>query len=382
MHVAVLGAGYAGVALARELERSLSDDVAITVVDERETHVVQHLIHRLVRYPSLQDELTVPVGELLDRATHRRARLTDVDPDAGEVTLEEGSLSYDIGAVCLGARTADYGIPGVEEYGTPLKRPRHAEGIRSEFLDVCESGGRAVVVGAGLSGVQVAGELADLARQQGVSDNLEIRLLEQFGTVAPAFPENFQRAVAEELTERGVDVETGRTVEAVAADAVSLEQGESVEYDQLVWTAGITGGDAMGGQRPQVRADLRLGERTFAVGDAARVVDANGEPAPASAQTAVRQADVAAENIERLLAYHRDGDGFRPRLERYRYDEPGWLVSVGDGTVAQVGPSVLRGKAAKALKTTVGAGYLASVGAIERASDLVWEEVGANPVQR
>ena len=83
MHVAVLGAGYAGVALARELERSLSDDVAITVVDERETHVVQHLIHRLVRYPSLQDELTVPVGELLDRATHRRARLTDVDPDAG-----------------------------------------------------------------------------------------------------------------------------------------------------------------------------------------------------------------------------------------------------------------------------------------------------------
>jgi NADH dehydrogenase len=382
MHVAVLGAGYAGVALARELERSLSDDVAITVVDERETHVVQHLIHRLVRYPSLQDELTVPVGELLDRATHRRGRLTDVDPDAGEVTLEEGSLSYDIGAVCLGARTADYGIPGVEEYGTPLKRPRHAEGIRSEFLDVCESGGRAVVVGAGLSGVQVAGELADLARQQGVSDNLEIRLLEQFGTVAPAFPENFQRAVAEELTERGVDVETGRTVEAVAADAVSLEQGESVEYDQLVWTAGITGGDAMGGQRPQVRADLRLGERTFAVGDAARVVDANGEPAPASAQTAVRQADVAAENIERLLAYHRDGDGFRPRLERYRYDEPGWLVSVGDGTVAQVGPSVLRGKAAKALKTTVGAGYLASVGAIERASDLVWEEVGANPVQR
>jgi len=376
MHVAVLGAGYAGVALARKLERSLPDDVAITVVDERETHVVQHLIHRLVRYPSLREELTVPVGQLLDRATHRQARVTDLDPDAGEVGLADGSLSYDAGAVCLGARTADYGIPGVEAHATPLKRPRHAERIRAHFLDVCESGGRAVVVGAGLSGVQVAGELADLARQEGASEAVEVRLLEQEGTVAPSFPENFQRAVAEELAEREVRVETGRAVEAVDAGAVSLVGGETVAYDQLVWTGGIAGGDAMGGERPQVRADLRLGERTFVAGDAARVVDANGEPAPASAQTAVRQADVAAGNVERLLSHRRDGDGFAPRLERYRYDELGWLVSVGDGTVAQVGPSVLRGRAAKALKTTVGAGYLASVGAIEQASDLVWEEVG------
>jgi len=379
MHVAVLGAGYAGVALARDLERSLSDDVTITVVDERETHVVQHLIHRLVRHPSLHDELTIPISDLLDRATHRRARVTALDSDAGEVTLDDGSLSYDVGAVCLGARTADYGIPGVGEYATPLKRPRHAEGIRADFLDVCETGGRAVVVGAGLSGIQVAGELADLAREEGVSGDVEVCLLEQLGTVAPAFPENFQRAVAEELADRGVCVETGRTVDAVATDTLALASGEEIAYDQLVWTAGIAGGEATDGKRPQVRADLRLGERTFVAGDTARVVDANGEPAPASAQTAVRQADVATTNVERLLEYYRGGaDDFAPRLERYRYDELGWLVSIGDGTVAQVGPSVLRGPAAKALKTTVGAGYLASVGAIEQASDLVWEEVGAN----
>lgn len=382
MHVAVLGAGYAGVALARKLENSLPDDVAITVVDERETHVVQHLIHRLVRYPSLHEELTVPTEQLLGRADHRQARVTDLDADAGEVTLTDGSLSYDFGAVCLGARTADYGIPGVDEYATPLKRPRHAERIRADFLDICEAGGRAVVVGAGLSGIQVAGELADLARQEAGAaaaeggTAVEVCLLEQDATVAPSFPENFQRAVAEELADRSVRAETGRTVEAVDADAVSLASGEDLSYDQLVWTGGITGGDAMGGKRPQVRADLRLGERTFAVGDAARVVDANGEPAPASAQTAVRQADVAAENIGRLLTHQRNGEGFSPRLERYRYDELGWLVSIGDGTVAQVGPSILRGGPAKALKTTVGAGYLASVGAIEQASDLAWEEVG------
>jgi NADH dehydrogenase len=377
MHVAVLGAGYAGVSLARTLERSLPPDVDITIVDERETHVVQHLIHRLVRYPSLVEELTLPIGDLLDRADHYRARVTDLDPDACEATLDDGTLAYDLGAVCLGAGTAYYGLPGVEEHATPLKRPSHAERVRADFLEVCESGGRAVVVGAGLSGIQVAGELADLARGEGA--DVEVRLLEQLETVAPAFPETFQRAVAEELADRDVRVETGRTVEAVDADAVALESGEDLAYDQLVWTGGITGRGAIGGERPRVRADLRLGERTFAVGDAAQVVDANGEPAPASAQTAVRQADVAAENIERLVESRHDGDAFRPRLERYRYDELGWLVSVGDGTVAQVGPTVVRGPAAKALKTTVGAGYLASVGAIRTASELVWEEVGAKP---
>jgi NADH dehydrogenase len=220
----------------------------------------------------------------------------------------------------------------------------------------------------------VAGELADLAREEAAEAG--IRLLERLETVAPNFPENFQRAVGEELVDRGVRVETGRTVTGVDDDEVALADGDRLPYDQLVWTGGIAGGDATGGQRPVVRSDLRLGERTFAVGDAARVVDADGEPAPASAQTAVRQADVAATNLSRLVEFHRDGDDFEPRLDRYRYDELGWLVSIGDGTVAQVGPTVVRGGAAKALKTTVGAGYLASVGAVRNASEFVWEEVG------
>jgi NADH dehydrogenase len=372
MHVAVLGAGYAGISLARKLERSLPDEVRITVVDERDTHVVQHLIHRLVTHPSLADELTVPIADLLGRAEHRRARVTDVDPDAGVVELGDGSLSYDVGAVCLGARTAYYGLPGVEEHSMPLKRPRHAEGIRAEFFDVCDRDGRAVVGGAGLSGIQAAGELAELAHKEGAE--VEVRLLEQEASVAPNFPERFQRAVAGELTDRGVTVGTRRTVERVDDGTIVLADGEELAYDQFVWTGGIAGQNALGGGRPQVRADLRLGERTFAVGDAARVVDADGQPAPASAQTAVRQADVAATNIQRLVE-SRD-EAFSPRLERYRYDELGWLVSVGKGTVAQVGPTVVRGPAATALKTTVGAGYLGSVGAIRQASDYVWESVG------
>jgi len=224
--------------------------------------------------------------------------------------------------------------------------------------------------------VQVAGELAAFARERD-ADGVTVTLLERLDSVAPAFPANFQEAVREELEARDVVVRTSAAVARATDDAVELDSGERFDYDQLVWTGGIRGPDALDGERPAVRTDLRLGDRTFAVGDAARVVDADGQAVPASAQAAVREARVVGENLARLVEHDREGDGvFEPRLDPFAFDSPGWLVSVGAGAVAQVGPTVVRGRAAKALKTTVGAGYLSSVGAVRNAADLVSEEVG------
>jgi NADH dehydrogenase len=363
MHVAVLGAGYAGITLVRKLERSLPEEVEITLVDERETHLVQHLLHRAVREPEIQEQLRVPLSECCRRADIRQASVESVDCDEGRAELDDGTLEYDVGAVCLGARTAYYGLPGLADHGTPLKRLRDAERIRERFLQVCETGGRVVVGGAGLSGIQVAGELAELACEE--ESEVEVHLVEQEPTVAPGFPAPFQRAIAEELDERDVQVRTGTTVEAVADGSLEVAEGSVIPYEQLVWTGGITGQAALSGSRPQVRSTLRLGQRTFGIGDAVTVIDDEGTLAPATAQTAVRQAAVAAENIDALV----DGrdDGFEPRLSRYVYDSLGWVVTVGDGTVAQVGSNVVRGKPAKALKATIGVRHLAGVGAVEEA---------------
>ncbi|MFC6975740.1 NAD(P)/FAD-dependent oxidoreductase [Halomicroarcula sp. GCM10025709] len=372
MRVAVLGAGYAGLTLARKLERTLPDDAELVVVDESDSHVVQHELHRVVRRPSLADEISVDLDAVLDCAV-RQASVTAVDPDAGTATLDgEETLSYDVGAVCLGARTAFYDLPGVRAHATPLKRLDHAREVREAFLAL--SGGRVVVGGAGLSGIQVAGELAALRDEEDA--DTEVLLLEQESEVAPTFPESFQSAVHEALLDAGVTVRTGDSVRQADEDTLTLASGETIAYDQLVWTGGITGTEAMRDERPVVRADLRLGERTFAVGDAARVVDSDGEAVPASASAAIREARVAGSNIAALVDHLRDGrGGFEPRLTRYSFDVPGWLVSVGDDAVAKVGPTVLTGRPALALKTTVGAGYLGSVGAVENAVDLVREEL-------
>jgi NADH dehydrogenase len=406
MRIAVLGAGYAGLTLARKLERTVPDDVEILVIERTGRHLVQHELHRVIRRPSLADDIVIELESVLDRATLRRAEVTDVDPEAGVVALaSDEEIPYDYAAVCLGAGTAFYDLPGVEEHATPLKTLDHADRIRADFLDAVDAldgedvnpedvnpedgkpenanpdddseNARIVVGGAGLSGVQVAGELAALAGEQNLSEAVTVTLVEQLDSVAPAFPENFQTAVRDELEARGVEVRTNSPVARATADAVELESGRELAYDQFVWTGGIRGPAALDGERPSVQNTLRLGDGTFVVGDAAKVVDADGEPVPASAQAAVREARIVGENIAQLVEHEREGGGvFEPRLEPFAFDSPGWLVSVGDGAVAQLGPTVVTGTAAKALKTTVGAGYLSSVGALRNAADLVSEELG------
>ncbi|WP_435076167.1 NAD(P)/FAD-dependent oxidoreductase [Halococcus sp. AFM35] len=374
MRIAVLGAGYAGLTLARQLEKKLPESADLVVVNDRPDHLVQHELHRVVRRPTLADEITVALDEVLDRATVRVARVTDVDHERNVAELDDGRLDYGIGAVCLGAETAFHDLPGVEDHATPLKRLPDAARIREEFLSL-PAGGRVVVGGAGLSGVQVAGELTALAREEGI--DREVLLLERLGSVAPNFPANFQEAVHEELERRDVAVRTGRAVER-ATDSTVECGAEAIDYDQFLWTGGIRGPDALSGERPMVPDTLRLGGDTFVVGDAGRVTDADGAAVPASAAAAVREARSVAESIVTLAEHDEGSEIFEPRPERFRFDAPGWLVSIGDGAVAQVGPTVFRGTAAKALKTTVGAGYLSSVGAIENAADLVREELASD----
>jgi NADH dehydrogenase len=367
MRIVVCGAGYAGVTLAKQLEHTLESEILL--IDQHPYHLIQHELHRVIRKPELVDVISLPLDSLFDRVDVRTERIEAIDREERVVRTENGEIDYDYTAICLGAETNYYDLSGVEEHSIPLKRLAHAERIR-EAIESHPSGD-VVVGGAGLSGVQVAGELAAL------DPEASITLIEQFDAVAPTFPPNFQTAVADELEGSGVNVRTATTVERATSEAVETTDGEHLAYDTFVWTGGIRGPTALFGERPTVRSDLRLDARTFVVGDAARVVDDDGEAVPASAQAAIREARVVAKSLVALVEGS-STSGFGPRPERFGFDSPGWLVSVGDGAVAQVGPTVLRGKAALALKASVGAGYLSSIGAVKNAVDLVDEELGSS----
>lgn len=377
MHVVVLGAGYAGLTLTKDLEKRLPAEADIELIDESGTHVVQHELHRLIRRPGLASDLEFSLEDVLDSARVTQAHVAALDAEGQTVTLDDGrEVEYDVGAVCLGGDAAFYGLPGLSEYATPLKRIEDARQIREAVLPVIEAGGRIVVGGAGLSGVQVAGELAEM--RAGADADAELVVLEQRDTVAPNFDEQFQTAVRTELERRGVTIRTNAAIEAAGSDEVRLADGDAVPYDELVWTGGIRGDDALGGDRPKVRSDLLLTGSTFGLGDAVRVVDDHGEAVPASARTAMAQAHVVAVNIQRTVEAGAAGgaQSFTPRFDRYRAGQPRWLVTIGDGAVAQIGQTVVSGPPAIALKTAVGAGYVSRVGPIRNAVDLVWSELG------
>lgn len=381
MAIAILGAGYAGVTVARRLENNLPDDVDLVVVDESTDHLIRHELHRVLRRPSFEEDLTVPLADLFDRAEVRQGRVLEVVPEDHRVELEDGPLEYDYAAVCLGAETTFYELPGVEDYAIPFRDLEHAHAIRDRYLDLLVDGGRVVVGGAGLTGIQVAGELATLADEEDGREAVEIVLVEQLDDVAPGFPQNFRAAIRDELIERGIDIRTETTVQGAREETIDLDDGE-LAYDLFIWTGGIGGSSALGGTRPQVRGTLQLDRETFVVGDAARVIDRDGELVPASAQSAIREARTAARNIQRLVEYDRDGDVFEPRLDTIDFDPRGWVVSVGDGAVAQVGPTILRGAPAVAVKATAGVGYLSSVGAVREAIEVAREEFsGAMPAR-
>ena len=427
MRVVILGAGYAGLTVARRLERTLPSSVELVLVDESDTHLLQHELHRVIRRPAIEDTITVPLADVVSRADIRQARVTALDPETQVVTLEtpaldsaektEGgheTLSYDAAAVCLGSETDFSGLESVAEHATPLKRLDHAHEIRQQALTA--DGGGAVVGGAGLSGIQAAGELAALSAEDGLG--LDVTLVELADRIAPAFDETFGAALRRELESRDVSVETGVAVDSATEESVTLADGRTLPADVFVWTGGIRGPAALGGERLAADADLRVGDSTFVVGDAGTITDQTGTEAPASAQTAVRQARIGARNIRRYVESADDGtqndrqsgdlseengsdadpeengsdadpeedvgdtdseEGVgdtAPAFATYQFDTPGWVVTVGDEAVAHVGPVVLSGEPAKATKAVIGAGHLGSVGAIGRASELVAEELG------
>ncbi|ELY87701.1 FAD-dependent pyridine nucleotide-disulfide oxidoreductase [Natrialba hulunbeirensis JCM 10989] len=396
MHVVVLGGGYAGLTLTRELEKRVPTDadIELTLVNDSPDHLVQHELHRVLRRPELANAITVSLPAVLDRATVRVARVEAIDRERRTVRLSDGTLPYDIAAVCLGARTATHGIAGVRKHATPFKRLADAFAVRARAREALREHDDTetpfVVCGAGLSGIQVAGELAALAREGHGSNadaTLSITLIEQFDTVAPQFDSSFQRAVTDTLESAGVTVRTGTAVTRVTPSAVGLESGEELPAECVVWTGGIRGTDALDRERPPVGPALELDERTFVLGDAARVTDAEGEAVPASAQSAMQAARALAPTIARLVSDERDVSDEHAQSRgtesvsasvsaNFAFDSPGWVVSVGDEAVAQVGSNVLTGRGARLLKTGVRLRYLAAIGAADRAAVLAREEVG------
>jgi NADH dehydrogenase len=339
--VVVLGAGYAGAGAVKRLSSELGRDADLVWVSETDHHLVLHESHRVIRDRSVAEDVTIPVEDIAPSAEFRQGTVDDVDVDERTVELEDGgTVDYDWLLVCLGSKTAYYGIPGLEDNAHTLKCLDDAISIHEDVREAAQSATQqdpatVVVGGAGLSGIQTAGEVAEFRDHNDAP--IDVYLVEALEEIFPGNDESVQRALRKRLAAANVSIKTDDPITEATPEAIHFDEGDPLEYDVFVWTGGITGGRPLGRveldkdeRSNRIHADCTFetsDDRVFAIGDAALMGQAEAEdPAPPTAQAAWQAAEVAGANVARAMEGR--------ELKTWSYEDKGTLISVGEKAIA------------------------------------------------
>ena len=347
--VVVLGAGFAGLRAVRRLGGAGVDALW---VDARNYHCFLPLLYQVATAGLEPQEIAYPARSILRHlraVDFRLARVVAGDPAARSLETTAGErIAYSHLIVCTGGAAEDFGIPGVREHAFHLYDLDDARALRNHVLRTLERAAvcadpvaRAalltfVIVGAGATGVEMGGALAEFRRHVVPRDyrtvdpaGLRLIVLEAGEHVLPPYPSALRERARRDLEAFGVEVRTGCRVERVAGDHVELSGGERIATATVIWAAGIRAAPVAArlglptgrSGRLSVAPTLQVPgfPAVFAAGDVALVEGA--ERLPQVAQVAIQQGELAAENVLRA----RRGEPLLP----FRYADKGAMATIG-----------------------------------------------------
>lgn len=347
--VVIVGAGFGGLSAAKTLARAAAD---IIVIDRENHHLFQPLLYQVATAVLSPADIAHPIRSVLRDRRNVEVVLGEVeaiDPAAKEVILAEGRLPYDYLILAAGATHAYFGHDEWEPLAPGLKTLEDALAIRRRILLAFEEAEREpdperrkalmtfVVVGAGPTGVEMAGAIAEIARYSLSRDfrhidtrDARVILVEASDRALAAFPAGLSRYAIADLKRLGVDVRLGKPVTAIAPGLVTIGD-EPIAAETVIWAAGVRAsplGRSLGvaldrAGRVLVNPDLTVPgyPDIFVVGDMAMLNGPDGKPLPGVAQVAMQEGTWAAGNIERAIAG-------KPLLP-FRYRDLGNMATIG-----------------------------------------------------
>jgi NADH dehydrogenase len=348
--IVIVGAGFAGLAVARGLARLPAD---VTLIDRQNHHLFQPLLYQVATAGLSPADIAWPVRHLLSRQPNARVlmgEVTAVDAARKVVMLEAGPIAYDCLVLATGATHGYFGRDEWAAHAPGLKTLDDATAIRRRILLAFERAEMAsnpaeiarlltiAIVGGGPTGVELAGAVAELARRALARDfrvidprQTRVLLIEAGPRLLPHFPESLSRYSASALARLGVDVWLGRAVTHCGADGVRLG-GEHIRAGTVVWAAGVAASPAarwLGIQadragRVPVASDLRAPglEDVWVIGDTALAKNPDGAPLPGIAPVAKQQGAYVARAIAARIAG-------RGRASPFVYRDRGLLATIG-----------------------------------------------------
>jgi NADH:quinone reductase (non-electrogenic) len=349
--VLVLGGGFGGVGAVKKLKHA---DADVVVVDKHDYHTFQPLLYQVAT--DLIE--TTTVGHQLrdlfrdhDNVAVHEATVSGLDLENRTVSFEEmGSQSYDHLVIGLGAVVNFFGVPGADEHAYPMYTLPDAVRLRRHILERWEATDRdpsladdgalnVVVVGAGPTGVESAGAIAELYRSNFAKDfpNLpqakaRVIMIEGGDAVLSMFKKGLQTYAKRALEKLGVEVRLGEVVEKIEPTRVHLKSGDTIDAHTLVWGAGMQanplasdlGVELQRGGRVPTELDLSLAghPEVFVTGDIAWITDAKTKKVlPQLGSVALQAGERAGENIARRL----EGKDTEP----FKYLDKGTMATIG-----------------------------------------------------
>jgi NADH:ubiquinone reductase (H+-translocating) len=357
-NVVIAGGGFGGLYAARRLERRLPRHSAnITLVADTNFLLYTPLLPGAAAGSLEPRHVVVPLREELDWTDVRLARVTGADPTLNELHVEtfdgrEQRLRYDQLIVALGSVSRVLDVPGLAEHAVGFKNLAEAIALRNRailHLEIAESLATSeeraewltfVFVGAGYAGLEGIAELQDYVADlldrypRCRSEGTRWILVEAMDRVMPEIPATLAEFAQQELRGRGMEIRTGTRLERMDERSATLSTGETIPTRTVVWTTGVKpapvirelGFPLTAGGRIEVDATMRVSgrENVWAIGDAGAVPDpakSGREPSPPTAQHALRQGKVVADNVAATLR----GAPLRP----FRYRTLGVFVDMG-----------------------------------------------------
>jgi NADH:ubiquinone reductase (H+-translocating) len=357
--VVIVGGGFAGVGCAKELAKH---DITVTVLDRNNYHQFQPLLYQVATAELATTDIARPLRAIFRKdptVAVKQLTVTDVDPDTRTVTTADGqTFTGDYLVFAAGSRPNFFHTPGAEQHALPLYTVEDAKALRTRLLEVFEAADsqparieqgalNIVIVGAGPTGVETAGAVADLVidvMPQRFHDldvkRTRIYLIDHGPVVLAAFSEKAHEYAATKLQHRGVTLLLGTGVSEVTASGVTLSDGSRIPTRTVVWAGGIQAPELAGklavpkgrGGRLTAQPDLTVEgfPRVYAIGDVANIPDHDGNALPQLGSVALQAGRWAADNIVADLA----GEPRKP----FHYKDKGIMAMIGDGAaIAEMG---------------------------------------------
>jgi NADH dehydrogenase len=357
--VVIVGGGFAGVGCAKELAKHKVD---VTLLDQHNYHQFQPLLYQVATAELAMTDIARPLRGIFHRdqtVDVKQARVTAVDPTTRTVTTADGqTFSGDFLVLANGSRPNYFNTPGAEQHALPLYTVDHAKALRDRLIQIFEAADRdparidagalnIVIVGAGPTGVETAGAVADLVNQviPKAFHDLDVKrtriyLVDHGPVVLAAFSDKAHEYAAGKLTHNGVILRLATGVTEIAEDRVTLSDGTQILTRAVVWAGGIQAPELtakMGlpqgrGGRLTVEPDLSVDgfPGVYAIGDLANIPGPDDHDLPQLGSVALQAGRWAAHNIVADIA----GKPRRP----FRYKDKGIMAMIGDGAaIAEMG---------------------------------------------